>query len=145
MFLHRKELLHPVNVGKPDARFGTFLLEQFGGATGELTAVLLILGAIVPRRERRHPRHAAGHRDRGIRPPPEMVGQNPLCSTPARLDQTAVYDAPLFCIQGGGPHFLDSQGSCWTAAYINEGGNVVRDLRAHTSPPRPAGGSPMRR
>ena len=40
MFLHRKELIQPVNVGKPDARFGTFLLEQFGGATGELTAAL---------------------------------------------------------------------------------------------------------
>ena len=40
MFLHRKELIQPVKVGKPDARFGTFLLEQFGGATGELTAAL---------------------------------------------------------------------------------------------------------
>jgi Mn-containing catalase len=29
-----------VNVGTPDARFGTYLLEQFGGATGELTAAL---------------------------------------------------------------------------------------------------------
>ena len=36
MFLHTKELIQPVSVGKPDARFGTFLLEQFGGATGEL-------------------------------------------------------------------------------------------------------------
>ena len=33
---------------------------------------------------------------------------------------------------GGGPHFRDSQGSCWTA-YIQEGGNVVRDLRANIS------------
>ena len=40
MFLHTKELIQPVNVGKPDARFGTYLLEQFGGATGELTAAL---------------------------------------------------------------------------------------------------------
>jgi len=24
-------------------------------------------------------------------------------------------------------HFLDSQGSAWTASYINEGGDVVRD------------------
>jgi len=37
----------------------------------------------------------------------------------------------LFKLKGGGPHFLDSQGNCWTAAYINEGGNVVRDLRAN--------------
>ena len=39
----------------------------------------------------------------------------------------------MFKIKGGGPHFLDSQGSCWTAAYIQEGGNVVRDLRANIS------------
>jgi Mn-containing catalase len=30
MFVHRKELIQPVGDGKPDARFGTFLLEQFG-------------------------------------------------------------------------------------------------------------------
>jgi Mn-containing catalase len=40
MFLHRKELIQPADVGTPDARFGTCLLEQFGGATGELTAAL---------------------------------------------------------------------------------------------------------
>jgi Mn-containing catalase len=30
-----------------------------------------------------------------------------------------------------GPHFIDSQGSAWTATYLNEGGDVVRDLRAN--------------
>jgi hypothetical protein len=50
-----------------------------------------------------------------------------------RCDQTAVYDAPLFKVKGDGPHFLDSQRSCLTAAYIEEGGNVVRDLRANIS------------
>jgi Mn-containing catalase len=40
MFFHNKELIQPVSVGKPDAKFGTYLLEQFGGATGELTAAL---------------------------------------------------------------------------------------------------------
>lgn len=48
MFLHRKEPIQPVSVGKPDARVGTFLLEQFGGATGELTAALQYLGAVLP-------------------------------------------------------------------------------------------------
>ena len=47
MFLHRKELIHAVDVGTPDAKFGTYLLEQFGGATGELTAALQYLDAIV--------------------------------------------------------------------------------------------------
>jgi Mn-containing catalase len=40
MFFHNKALIQPVSVGKPDAKFGTYLLEQFGGATGELTAAL---------------------------------------------------------------------------------------------------------
>jgi manganese catalase len=44
-----------------------------------------------------------------------------------------IFTLRLFKIKGGGPHFLDSQGSCWTAAYIQEGGNVVRDLRANIS------------
>jgi Mn-containing catalase len=39
-FYTAKNLYSPVNVGTPDARFGTYLLEQFGGATGELTAAL---------------------------------------------------------------------------------------------------------
>ena len=68
----------------------------------------------------------------------EMVGKL-IAQHTSKIDQTSVYDAPLFKLKGGGPHFLDSQGSCWTAAYIQEGGNVVRDLRANISP-RPAPG-----
>ena len=60
----------------------------------------------------------------------EMVGKL-IAQHTSKIDQTKVYDAPLFKLKGGGPHFVDSQGSCWTAAYINEGGNVVRDLRAN--------------
>ncbi len=40
MFYHRKELIGEVKVGKPDPRFAQLCLEQFGGATGELTAAL---------------------------------------------------------------------------------------------------------
>jgi Mn-containing catalase len=128
MFFHRKELIQTVKVGKPDARFGTFLLEQFGGATGELTAALQYWVQSF------HVENA-GIRDmlQDIAVEEfshlEMVGKL-IAQHTSKIDQTAVYDAPLFRIKGGGPHFLDSQGSCWTAAYINEGGNVVRDLRA---------------
>ena len=36
MYRHIKKLMYAVNVGSPDARFGNMLLEQFGGANGEL-------------------------------------------------------------------------------------------------------------
>jgi Mn-containing catalase len=131
MFFHQKELIQPVKVGTPDARFGTYLLEQFGGATGELTAALQYWVQSF------HVENA-GIRDmlqdialeefRHL----EMVGKL-IAQHTSKIDQTAVYDAPLFKLKGGGPHFLDSQGSCWTAAYIQEGGNVVRDLRANIS------------
>jgi Mn-containing catalase len=131
MFLHRKELIQPVNVGRPDARFGTYLLEQFGGATGELTAAL------------QYWVQSFHVENTGIRDMLqdiaieefshlEMVGKL-IAQHTSELDQTSVHDAPLFKLKGGGPHFLDSQGSCWTAAYIQEGGNVVRDLRANIS------------
>jgi len=128
MFLHRKELIQPVEVDTPDARFGMFLLEQFGGATGELTAALQYWVQSF------HVENA-GIRDmlQDIAMEEfshlEMVGKL-IAQHTSKLDQTKVYEAPLFKIKGGGPHFLDSQGACWTAAYINEGGNVVRDLRA---------------
>jgi Mn-containing catalase len=129
MFLHRKETIMPVNVGTPDARFGTFLLEQFGGATGELTAAL------------QYWVQSFHVEDAGIRDMLqdiaieefshlEMVGKL-IAQHTSKLDEQKTYDAPLFSIKGVGPHFVDSQGSAWTAAYINEGGNVVRDLRAN--------------
>ena len=131
MFFHRKELIQPVSVGKPDARFGTFLLEQFGGATGELTAAL------------QYWVQSFHIEDAGIRDMLQDIAMEEFCHLEmvgkliaqhtSKMDQTKVYDAPLFKIKGGGPHFLDSRGSCWTAAYIQEGGNVVRDLRANIS------------
>ena len=131
MFLHTKELIQPVRVGTPDARFGTYLLEQFGGATGELTAALQYWVQSF------HVENAAIRdmlQDIAIEEFShlEMVGKL-IAQHTSKIDQTQVYDAPLFKLKGGGPHFLDSQGSCWTAAYIQEGGNVVRDLRANVS------------
>lgn len=129
MFFHRKELIQPVKVGKPDARFGTFLLEQFGGATGELTAALQywVQSFHVENAGIRDMLQDIAIEEFGHL---EMVGKL-IAQHTSKIDQTPVYEAPLFKLKGGGPHFLDSQGSCWTAAYINEGGNVVRDLRAN--------------
>ncbi len=129
MFFHRKELIEPVNVGEPDAQFGQYLLEQFGGATGELTAALQywvqsfhVEDAAIRDMLQDIALEEFGHL--------EMVGKL-IAQHTSRIDQTKVYEAPLFKLKGVGPHFVDSQGSCWTAAYINEGGNVVRDLRAN--------------
>jgi hypothetical protein len=38
MFMHNKRLMYTVRVGAPDARMANLILEQFGGADGELAA-----------------------------------------------------------------------------------------------------------
>jgi Mn-containing catalase len=40
VYHHVKKLMYTVNVGEPDPRFGNMLLEQFGGANGELAAAM---------------------------------------------------------------------------------------------------------
>src|SRR5580698_1707062 len=40
MYHHVKKLMYTVNIGEPDPKFGRMLLEQFGGANGELAAAM---------------------------------------------------------------------------------------------------------
>ncbi len=129
MFYHRKETMMPVNVGTPDAQFGQYLLEQFGGATGELTAALQywVQAFHVTDPSIRDMLQDIAIEEFGHL---EMVGHLIVQHT-AKLDQTPVYEAPLFQMKGIGPHLLDSHGCAWTAAYVQSGGNVVRDLRAN--------------
>lgn len=128
MFFHKKEPIHSVSVQEPNPRFAQLLLEQFGGATGELTAAL------------QYWTQSFHCENPGIRDMLqdiaieefshlEMVGRLIEAHT-KNVDQTEVYKSTLFAVRGMGPHLLDSQGNAWTASYVNEGGDVVRDLRA---------------
>jgi Mn-containing catalase len=130
MFFHKKELIEKeVKIAEPNPRFAQLLLEQFGGATGELTAALQYWVQ-------------SFHVDNlGIRDMLqdiateefshlEMVGKLIEIHT-QNVDQTSAFQSTLFAVRGKGPHFLDSQGVAWSATYLNEGGDVVRDLRAN--------------
>src|SRR5579871_4239657 len=116
MFLHKKELFRPVRVDSPNPGFGQYLLEQFGGATGELTAALQYFVQTF------HVENSGlkdmlldisteefGHL--------EMVGQLIEMHTKGP-DKVKAEESPLFAVRGKGPHFLDSLGSAWTASYI---------------------------
>ena len=129
MFSHVKETIMPVDVREPDPVFGQYLLEQFGGATGELTAALQywVQSFHVEDASLRDMLQDIAMEEFSHL---EMVGKL-IAQHTSKIDQTKIYESPLFAVKGIGPHFLDSQGSAWTASYINEGGNVVRDLRAN--------------
>ncbi|MBD0265791.1 MAG: manganese catalase family protein [Tolypothrix sp. Co-bin9] len=129
MFFHKKDPIHSVDVKEANPRFAQLLLEQFGGATGELTAAL------------QYWTQSFHCEDPSIRDMLqdialeefghlEMVGKLIEVHT-KNVDQTEAYKSTLFAVRGMGPHLLDSQGNAWSANYINEGGDVVRDLRAN--------------
>lgn len=129
MFFHKKELIHNVEIKEANPRYAQLLLEQFGGATGELSAALQYWVQSFHVED-------AGMRDmlQDIAIEEfshlEMVGKLIEGHT-KNVDQTEAYKSTLFAVRGVGPHFLDSQGSAWTASYLNEGGDIVRDLRAN--------------
>jgi Mn-containing catalase len=60
----------------------------------------------------------------------EMVGRMIEQHTEKSNARDAAYKSTLFAVRGVGPHLVDSQGQAWTSAYVNEGSDVVRDLRA---------------
>lgn len=129
MFFHKKETIHTVKVDAPNPKFAQLLLEQFGGATGELSAALQywvqsfhMENAGIKDMLQDISVEEFGHL--------EMVGKLIEMHT-KNVDQTDAYKSTLFAVRGVGPHFLDSQGNAWTATYIQEGGDVVRDLRAN--------------
>ncbi|CAH2601275.1 Manganese catalase family protein [Rhodovastum atsumiense] len=132
MFIHKPVLLHEVRVETPDPVFAEKLLEQFGGATGELTAALTYLT------------QSFHTEDPGIRDMLQDIGTEELghLEVVAMLIEQhtkggserlrdAAYRSTLFAIRGPGAHLVDSKGSFWDARYVNEGGYVVRDLRAN--------------
>jgi Mn-containing catalase len=128
MFFHKKELITDVKIEEPNARFAQLLLEQFGGATGELTAGLTYW---VQSFHVDEPSIRDMLQDIAVEEFShlEVVGRMIEAHT-RRTDQTEAFNSTLFAVRGVGPHFLDAHGAAWTAAYVNEGGDVVRDLRA---------------
>jgi Mn-containing catalase len=131
MFFHKKRTIHPVKVDAPNPRFAQLLLEQFGGATGELSAALQYW---VQSFHVENPGIKDMLQDISVEEfgHLEMIGKLIEIHT-KNVDQTEAYKSTLFAVRGMGPHFLDSQGNAWTASYIQEGGDVVRDLRANIS------------
>lgn len=131
MFIHHPVLVTEVRVTNPDPVFAEKLLEQFGGATGELTAALTYWTQ-------------SFHTDnRGIRDMLQDIGTEELShlevvamlieqhTQRASINiQEAAYRSTLFSLRGPGPHLVDSRGSFWDGRYVNEGGHVIRDLRA---------------
>ncbi len=132
MYHHVKKLMYTVRVDAPDPRFGNMLLEQFGGANGELAAAMQysIQGLNCD---------DAARKDLLMDIGTEELSHLEIVGNLARLhlaqmknSRDAAEADPLIAIAGGGGVSLyNSMGSAWTADYLKITGELDVDLRSN--------------
>ncbi len=131
MFSHHKKPIFPVKVGETNPKFAQKLLEQFGGRSGELTAMTEYFV------------QSFGCENKGIRDMLldiateeishlEMVGLM-IEQLLRGSEREKAYEDTLFSIMGKGPQLADSMGNAWTANWVRASGDIVADLKHNVS------------
>ena len=132
MYHHVKKLMYTVRVDVPDPKFGNMLLEQFGGANGELAAAMQysIQGLNCEDPERKDLLMDIGTEELSHL---EIVGALArLHLKPMKFDREYAEADPLIAIAGGGGvNLFNSQGNPWTADYLKITGELDVDLRSN--------------
>jgi Mn-containing catalase len=133
MYHHIKKLMYTVKVGTPNVGFGNMLLEQFGGANGELAAAMqyTIQGwNCVDDLARRDMLLDIGTEELSHL---EVVGALiRMHLKPLKENREAAEADPLLRIAGGGGvGLVNSMGSAWTADYLKITGELDVDLRSN--------------
>src|SRR5882757_1539959 len=132
MYHHVKKLMFTVRVDEPDPRFGNMLLEQFGGANGELAAAMQysIQGLNCEDPDRKDLLMDIGTEELSHL---EIVGALArLHLKPVKFDREYAEADPLIAIAGGGGvNLFNSQGNPWTADYLKITGELDVDLRSN--------------
>src|SRR4051812_18292838 len=156
MFYHVKELQFNARVSRPDPRFASLLLEQFGGANGELKAAMQYFvqafGARQPYPDKYDLLMDIATEEFSHL---EIVGatiQMLLTGVNGQLKAAAdeseitsllndkeakenfIHDAMMhphfYVLGGGGPLVTDSEGIPWNGTYVNANGDLTVDLRS---------------
>jgi Mn-containing catalase len=132
MYHHIKKLMYTVQIGTPDPKFGNMLLEQFGGANGELAAAMQysIQGLNCDDPDRKDMLMDIGTEELSHL---EIVGTLArMHLKPLKNNRTAAEADPLIAIAGGGGVALqNSMGDAWTADYLKITGELDVDLRSN--------------
>ena len=131
MFAHRKKPLFPVRVGETNPKFAQKLLEQFGGRSGEFTAMteyfVQSFACTKP-----------AIRDMLLDIATEEIGHLEMVGLMVEqllrgAEREKAYEDTLFSMMGQGPQFCDSLGNAWTSNWIRSSGDLVADLKHNIS------------
>jgi Mn-containing catalase len=132
MYHHVKKLMYTVRVDEPDPRFGNMLLEQFGGANGELAAAMQysIQGINCDDAARKDLLMDIGTEELSHL---EIVGcLARMHLKPMKSVREEAEADPLIAIAGGGGvNLFNSMGNAWTADYLKITGELDVDLRSN--------------
>ncbi len=156
MFHHVKELQFDARVSGPDPRFASLLLEQFGGANGELSAAMQYFTQAFSARQPFPDKYDLlmdiateefSHLEivgatitmllQGVNGELKDAAEKSdlmrlLRGKPERdqLIAEAATGPQFITVTGGGPAVANSQGVPWTSAYVNANGDLSVDLRS---------------
>ncbi|HEY3740478.1 MAG TPA: DUF892 family protein [Bryobacteraceae bacterium] len=132
MYHHIKKLMYVVRVDEPNPAFGNMLLEQFGGANGELAAAMQysIQGLNCDDPARKDLLMDIGTEELSHL---EIVGTLARSHIqPMKAFRDAAEVDPLIAIAGGGGvNLFNSMGNAWTADYLKITGELDVDLRSN--------------
>lgn len=128
MWIYEKKLQYPVRVSKCDPRMAKFLMEQYGGADGELAAALRYLNQrySIPDRVIGLLTDIGTEEFAHLEMIATMVYKLTKDATPAQLEEAGLgahfvnHDHALF--------YSNAAGVPWTATYIQAKGDPIADL-----------------
>ncbi|MCB0070231.1 MAG: manganese catalase family protein [Caldilineaceae bacterium] len=156
MFYHVKELQFNARVSRPDPAFARLLLEQFGGANGELAAAMQYFVQSFAARQPYPDKYDLlmdiateefSHLEivgatitmllDGINGELKNAAESSdimqlLNGKEAKesLIHNAMMDPQILVLAGGGPLLTNSAGAPWSGSYVNANGDLTVDLRS---------------
>ena len=146
MFMHNKRLQYTVRVSEPNPRLACMIMEQFGGADGELAAAMRYFTQGLGEDD-------VGRKDMLLDIATEELSHLEVVGSivtmlnkgvKAQLAEAQLREADLYMMVGtsgtsakesilfgGGPALCDSAGVPWTAAYVDSRSEPTADLRSN--------------
>jgi Mn-containing catalase len=129
MFKHEKQLLRDVKIDAPNPNYATLLQEQLGGPQGELKAALQYLSQSFRIKD-------VAIKDLFLDIAAEELSHMEMVATTVNLlnghdldaMNATVGNVEAHVLTGLTPMLSNASGQLWTAAYVNETGDLAADL-----------------
>lgn len=129
MWIYEKKLERPICIEKPDLKFAKFLITQYGGPDGELSAALRYLNQrySMPNKKAKALLTDIGTEELGhLEMIAAMVHKLIKGATPQQMEAAGL--GSHYADHAHALFYTDASGNPWTASYIQAKGDPIADL-----------------